>query len=113
MIDQGKRGEDLAASHLERAGLAVVKRNFRTRHGEIDIVARDGNALVFVEVRVRQSAKFGGAAASITSAKRYRLRLAASAYLARCPVQPACRFDAVLIESLDPPVVDWVRDAFD
>jgi putative endonuclease len=113
MTTLGQRGEDIAVSHLERAGLAVVRRNFRTRHGEIDIVARDGEALVFVEVRVRRSRGYGGAAESITPSKRARLRLAASTYLARCVVAPQCRFDAVLIDEVDPPTVEWIQDAFD
>ena len=60
----------------------LVARNFRSRRGEIDVIARDGETLVFVEVRLRRNAAFGGAAASITPAKRVRLIAAAHAYLA-------------------------------
>ena len=113
MIGTGQSGELLAARHLERAGLTIVERNFRTRYGEIDLVARDGDCLVFVEVRVRRTPGFGGAAESITVAKQDRLRRAAALYLARLQDEPACRFDAVLIESFDPPAVQWLRGAFE
>jgi putative endonuclease len=64
-----------------RQGLTIVGRNFRTRFGEIDLIARDGSTLVFVEVRLRTSSRFGGAAESITTAKRARLVAAAREYL--------------------------------
>jgi len=63
----GARAEELAARHLEQHGLAIVARNVRNRFGEIDIVARDGAVLVFVEVRLRRSGAYGGAAGSITA----------------------------------------------
>lgn len=113
MTGAGLSGELLAARHLERAGLAIVERNFRTRFGEIDLVARDGDCLVFVEVRVRRTPGFGGAAESITAAKQDKLRRAAAIYLAGLLEEPACRFDAVLIESLEPPAVEWLRGAFE
>jgi putative endonuclease len=67
--DAGARAESVAALFLEARGLTIVARNFRTRRGEIDIIARDGATLVFVEVRLRRSQSFGGAGASITSAR--------------------------------------------
>ena len=111
----GAHAEALAAEFLAARGLTIVARNFRTRHGEIDLIAHDGATLVFVEVRRRSSAAFGGAAASITAAKQARWSLAARAYLARLPREPACRFDAVLLDGPDPPAIEWQRDvlAFD
>jgi len=106
----GARAEAQAARFLVARGLTIVARNFRTRHGEIDLIARDGATLVFVEVRRRASSRFGGAAASITAAKQTRWTLAARAYLARFPVAPACRFDAVLLDGPEPPTIDWQRD---
>jgi putative endonuclease len=106
----GARAEALAAEFLVARGLSIVTRNFRTRRGEIDIIARDGATLVFVEVRLRRSADFGGAAASITAAKRSRLTAAAQAYLARLGREPPCRFDAVLLDRLDDPAIAWERD---
>lgn len=87
-----------------------MARNFRTRHGEIDLVMRDGETLVFVEVRLRSTARFGGAAASITGAKRARLVAAAEGYLAQLGREPPCRFDAVLLDGLDPVRMTWLRD---
>ncbi|MCA3071865.1 MAG: YraN family protein [Rhodocyclaceae bacterium] len=107
----GHEGEDQAAAHLAGAGLRVLSRNWRCRAGELDIVARDADGtLVFVEVRRRASAAFGGAAASITPAKQLRLARAAELYrqVMRCTQQP-CRFDVVLIESGR---LEWIRDAF-
>ena len=106
----GAAGEALAARFLVARGLTIVARNFRTRHGEIDLVARDGSTLVFVEVRRRASTRFGGAAASITVAKQARWTLAARAYIARFANPPPCRFDAVLLDGPDPPTIDWQRD---
>jgi putative endonuclease len=108
----GARAEALAATFLEARGLAIVARNYRTRRGEIDLIARDRGTLVFVEVRQRRSAAFGGAAASITASKRTRLIAAAQAYLATLPHEPACRFDAVLIDGATTSRIEWQRDVF-
>lgn len=110
MTSEGARAEALAAAYLERQGLAIVARNFRTRAGEIDVIARDGRVLVFVEVRMRRSARFGGAVESITARKRARIVAAANAYLARLGREPPCRFDAILMHSLDPAAIEWRRD---
>jgi putative endonuclease len=113
-IDEGARAEALAARFLVSQGLAIVARNFRTRMGEIDIVARDREMLVFVEVRKRRSAAYGGAIASITGAKRMRLMAAANAYLAMIGKEPPCRFDAVLIDGVARSSrIEWQRDIFD
>ena len=109
MSVSGAAAEELAARHLARQGLKIIERNYRCRGGEIDLVCRDGATLVFVEVRLRSSRSFGGAAASITSAKQRRLIRAAGHYLAGKPL-PSCRFDAVLLDGQN---VEWVRNAFD
>lgn len=106
----GALAETMAAEFLVARGLAIVTRNFRTRRGEIDLIARDGAMLVFVEVRLRRSQAFGGAGASITSAKGARLTAAARVYLARLGAEPPCRFDAVLLDGLDPSRIVWERD---
>lgn len=111
MSRHGAEGEAMAAAFLIGKGLEVLARNYRCRLGEIDIVARDGPTTVFVEVRQRASSAFGGAAASITAAKRQRLLKAARHYLSRLRTLPACRFDALLIEG-DPPRIEWLRNAF-
>lgn len=106
----GARAEALAAEFLVARGLTIVARNFRARRGEIDLIARDGATLVFVEVRLRRSQYFGGAAASITRAKSARLLAAAQVYLARLGHEPPCRFDAVLLDGLDAAHIAWERD---
>jgi putative endonuclease len=107
---RGERAESLAAEFLVRRGLSLVTRNFRTRLGEIDLVMRDGDTYVFVEVRLRAPSRFGGAAASITAAKQARLVAAAEAYLAQLGREPPCRFDAVLLDALDASRIRWERD---
>ena len=106
----GGRGEDDAAQFLARHGLALVERNYRTRLGEIDLIAREGETLVFIEVRLRNDSSFGGALASITPRKRSRIVVAARQYLMRFARVPPCRFDVVCIEHGEP---TWIRGAFD
>jgi putative endonuclease len=106
----GAEAETLAAEFLAARGLAIVARNWRRRVGELDLVARDGDVLVFVEVRLRRRNDYGGAAASITAAKRARMIAAANLYLAGLRRTPACRFDAVLLDALDPQRIEWLRD---
>jgi putative endonuclease len=106
----GAEAEEAAARFLASKGLAIVARNFRTRFGEIDLVARDGETLVFVEVRLRTSGHFGGAAASVDSPKRARLVAAARAYLSRLASEPPCRFDVV---TLDGEAARWIPAAFE
>jgi putative endonuclease len=105
---RGREAEIQAAAYLENRGLRLLERNFRVRGGEIDLVMRDGNAVVFVEVRLRSRADFGGAGASITATKRRRIVLAARHWLARHG-DADCRFDCVLI---DGGRLEWLRDAF-
>jgi putative endonuclease len=92
----GRLGEDAAARYLERSGWEVVERNCRTPYGEIDIVARDRGALVFVEVRARSSADFGAPAESLTMRKRQRMASCAHAYLAEhAQPEPDWRVDFI------------------
>jgi len=106
----GARAEAIAADHLASHGLVIVERNFRTRQGEIDLIARDGESLVFVEVRMRSRADFGGAAGSVTPAKQARWIAAAQGYLMKIGREPPCRFDLVLLDALDASRVTWLRD---
>ena len=112
----GASAERRAEAHLQRHGLLTVTRNFRTRRGEIDLVMRDGETLVFVEVRLRRNGRFGGAAESITAAKQRRVLIAAQWWLGgagRRFRDAPCRFDAVLLDALDPARVTWLPGAFD
>jgi len=111
-LEDGARAEQLAAAYLQRRGLSVVERNYRCRAGEIDLILRDGATLVFAEVRLRKSGAFGGAAASITTQKQHKLRLAAQHYLQTLPTEPPCRFDALLLDRLDENAVEWIKNAF-
>ena len=104
----GDAGEERAAQHLVAQGMKVLARNFRVKGGEIDIVCKDAATTVFVEVRRRARADFGGAACSITPTKQKRLILAARHWLARHG-ECDCRFDCVLIEGER---IEWVRNAF-
>jgi len=111
MNTTGMRAEDLCADLLQRTGLRILARNWRCRLGEIDLVAEEGTTLVFAEVRLRRDAHFGGAAESITAAKRARLLAAARLYLAgRASVD--CRFDVLLLDALEPARIRWIRNAF-
>ena len=113
-ITRGKMGEDLACRELERRGYAIVARRYRRRGGELDIVARDGPTLVFVEVKTRDGRWFGGAAEAVTGLKRRRIVQLALEYLMRhrlsdCP----CRFDVVSIQlEAGRPVIEIHRNAF-
>jgi putative endonuclease len=107
---RGAAAEEQAARFLERQGLDIVARNYRTRFGEIDLIAREGATLVFVEVRMRSSGGYGGAAGSIGARKQARIVAAARQFLARIPREPPCRFDVVTLESDTP---QWLRGAFE
>ncbi|HEY4293597.1 YraN family protein [Luteibacter sp.] len=108
----GNRFEDAAREFLEARGLRLVRANFLCRHGEIDLVMRDGDTLVFVEVRYRRNAAFGGALGSVTMAKRRKLISAAHIWMAWHPndARRPSRFDVLAFEGDD---VEWVRAAFD
>src|SRR5512132_2772303 len=110
MNEAGARAEELVVELFRRAGLRILARNWRCRHGEIDLVAEEGRTLVFAEVRFRSDAHFGGAAESVTAAKRARLVAAARLYLTRRP-EADCRFDVFLIDG-PPRHVQWIRNAF-
>lgn len=109
----GAEQEKAAAAHLAAAGLKVLARNVRFPVGEIDLVALDGKLLVFVEVRFRRHADFGGALASVDARKRARLIAAASLFLAAHPEHAgrACRFDVIAIGA--DRRIDWLRGAFE
>lgn len=108
--DVGQRAEAQALARLIEHGLQPVTRNYRCRGGEIDLVMRDGDCLVFVEVRFRRSIGFGGALASIDARKRRRLAVAAEHYLARHGWRGPCRFDVVAFDGGSKQT--WIRDAF-
>lgn len=111
----GARFEQRACDALLKAGLSLLARNFNTRHGELDLVMRDRDTVVFVEVRHRVRASHGDAASSITAAKQARLISAARLWLAAHPrhAQHPCRFDVVCYDGpAEDARMSWWRDAF-
>ncbi len=106
----GQAGEDAALQYLMRQGLVLVERNFRCKQGEIDLIMQERGDLIFVEVRKRAYIHYGGAAASVTPAKRARLISAAKLYLQRYKTIPACRFDVVAI---DDGAISWLKNAIE
>lgn len=105
-MHKGAAAEQAAADFLVARGLRLLHRNYHCRGGEIDLILQDGAALVFVEVKQRSGAGFGGASASITPAKQARLQLAAQHYLQRHGLDLPCRFDAVLVQG---DRLEWLR----
>ena len=114
-IALGKTGEDLACQELERRGYAIVARRYRRRGGELDIIARDGETTVFVEVKARQAHDFGDAAEAVHALKRRRLSRLALDYVMRNRLADRpCRFDVVSIYLGDgAPVIEVFQNAFD
>ena len=109
--DIGRDAESRAEALLRRNGLQLVARNYRCRGGEIDLIMRDAQHLVFIEVRQRGSVRFGGALSSIDAKKQRRVVHAAQHYLMSSGWQGPCRFDVV---GFDGPQQrgQWIRDAF-
>jgi putative endonuclease len=111
----GKTGEDLACRELERRGYAILARRYRRRGGELDIIAQDGQTLVFVEVKARGDRAFGNAAQAVTMLKQRRMTRLAIDYVTRHRLEGRpCRFDVVAIH-IDSgcPVVEVFPNAFD
>jgi putative endonuclease len=110
----GDRGEQEAARYLRRHGLRILHRGYRTDHGEIDLIALDGNVVVFVEVKARQQ---GVPAEAVTTEKQRRLTLASLHFLKKhCLLEQRSRFDVVAIiwpEDDQAPQIEHIRDAFE
>jgi len=111
----GKAGEDLACVELERRGYAILERRFRSRFGEIDIIATLHDEIVFVEVKARAGDEFGGGAAAVTPWKQRRIAQMAVDYLSRHRLHDRpCRFDVVTVDLDGPePRVEVFARAFD
>ncbi|WP_372863520.1 YraN family protein [Spongiibacter sp.] len=111
---RGDGAEQAACDYLQSQKLQILQRNYRCRLGEIDIVARHHDYLVFVEVRLRGNLRFGGAAESVNARKQQRLIHAASHYLAsQCQTEPPCRFDVIeATESNGEFQLNWLPNAF-
>jgi putative endonuclease len=112
----GKRGEEIATAYLKGRKFAIVERNFRCKGGEVDIIARDGKTVVFVEVKTRRNLSFGPPQLALTPFKQRQISKAALTWLAKNKMfGVSARFDviAILIPDHEVPVIDHIRDAFD
>lgn len=107
----GRTAEDDAVTLLQSRGVAIIARNFRCRLGELDIVARDGDTLMIVEVRLRAGNRFGGAAASVNFRKQVKLQRAAALLLQQRPAlgKLRVRFDVIAVT---PSGIEWIKHAF-
>jgi len=112
--DDGQAAESLAADYLRQQGLAVIERNYRSPHGEIDLVCRDQGSLAFIEVRFRARSDFGSAAETVDSRKQTRLRATAEHYLlTHRGSKENGRFDIVAISgTLAMPTIEWLKNVF-
>ena len=115
----GNAAEQLACDYLQKQGLTLLTKNFSITAGEVDLIMQDANdpqTLVFVEVRYRKNADFGGAAASVTIKKQQRIIKAALAYQQKQAPQSSMRFDVVAIEGDNVSKnsdINWIKSAFD
>ncbi len=110
-LQKGDSAERLALTYLEQQGLSLVCSNFRCKMGELDLVMKDGAALVIVEVRFRKSEQFGGALASITRQKQARIVAATQHYVIINKLGNASiRFDVVAVSGDNR--LEWIKNAF-
>lgn len=107
----GAYNEEIAAAYLRKQGLTVIERNYRVRAGEIDIIAKDGEYLVFCEVKYRSSKEAGGASYSISQDKQRQVARVAKIYMVQKHISPEtfCRFDCVLIDGKE---IEYIKNAW-
>lgn len=110
----GKKGEEMAVAYLRKRGFKIIATNWHFHHLEIDIIAQDGNELVFVEVKTRTSAAFGNPEDAISNQKIKRILDAAEAYIEKHDITQDARFDvmAILIPEYSSPQLEYFEDAF-
>lgn len=113
---QGANAEELACRYLLQQGLRLITRNYHCRQGEIDLIMRDTDNLVFVEVRYRRQSRYGSGLESVNRRKQQRITHCATHYLHRHPRAGnlAARFDVVAVSpDIEGPRIDWIRNAFE
>ncbi len=112
-IDFGKQGEEIAVKYLTDKGYEILERNWRNRHKEIDIIAKDGKDLVIVEVKTRKSNSYGEPDLAVNKQKQRLLIYAANAYIYRYNLDIDTRFDIISIYFREgKPIIDHIEDAF-
>ena len=110
---EGKRGEAIAREYLEGAGFTILRQNYRFLRAEVDIIAREGEVIVFCEVKMRRSNRYGLPEEAVTFRKQQQLRRAAEGYIAEHRIRDrACRFDVVAIQEGTPRKIRHIRNAF-
>lgn len=121
-LRRGEDAENACCRYLQKQGLRLLERNYRCRMGELDLIMREADTLVFVEVRFRKQQDFGGALASITPAKQKKLRRAAEFFMQQNRLDCSARFDVVAMSPAgqhsrfairrEPYHYEWIRNAF-
>jgi putative endonuclease len=111
----GDEGEELAVGHLRKIGYKIIERNFRTRTGEIDIIAKHKGQIVFAEVKTRQNCRFGHPKLAVTANKQRKISMVALTYLKKhYSLQTSARFDVVTVQSSqNGPIIDVIANAFE
>jgi putative endonuclease len=112
----GEVTEALAADYLMKQGLIMQEKNLYSKMGEIDVIMKDGDTFVFVEVKYRSSANFGGAISAISLKKQQKIRKTAEFYLQKCGLNEyntSCRFDVIALQgNISNPEITWLKNAF-
>lgn len=108
----GAHGERLAERFLEQHGVTILARNVHSRYGEIDLIAQEGETLLFIEVKFRQSNHFGSALDSVTPQKQTRFLKTVEAYLQENPSDAPLRIDVIGITNRYRPKIEWIKNAF-
>lgn len=115
-VEVGRAIEEQVCAYLRGRGLSLITRNYRCRQGELDLIMRDNDTVVFVEVRFRRNRRFGGGAESVDRRKRVRLVAAGQHYLQAHPKEARhpCRFDVVAVTAHNGDFeIDWIRNAIE
>ncbi len=109
----GKKGEEIALDYLKRNGFRILERNYRTRYGEVDIIAEENGTLVFIEVKTRSNDLFGHPVEAVTKEKQERIKRLALFYLRNLKREMPVRFDVISINLESLPDIEHIRYAFE
>ncbi len=107
---RGEKSEQIALQYLVKQGLIAIDKNYHCKHGELDLIMRDQQTLVIIEVRYRKSKKFGGAEESITATKQSRIIATTQHYLLVNKIKSAIRFDVIAMSGNNE--INWIKNAF-